>query len=176
MYIPKTTGSSVIGGLKLKTSNLADLSYLITVAANGNLDENMLSEWIDQRLLTTDSGKSDKEELETIHTGIRSLYDVLVEIISRKKWEAYLNQGKAIDMNQPKYKISVAAQILKVERATVNNWTRNKGGYIRFFEQEGISKFILEADIKSKYKEITGTDLVIDEVFREKYQYKVNLK
>ena len=173
VYLPDFGNESKTNSLQLKQSNLSDLSYLLDLSAEGGLDPKLINELIDIRLLVNERERSDIEELAYIHNGIRNLYDTIVEIINSKKVQVIQNKNKVLDMNQPKYKISVVAHILKVERATVNNWTINKGGYIRSFEQTGLVKHILEIDLKEKYKEVTGQDLIIDAAFRARYSYKL---
>ncbi|HYH16212.1 MAG TPA: hypothetical protein VD794_13380 [Flavisolibacter sp.] len=172
MYIPHET--SKVEGLILKTSHMADLSYLLTCAAQGNLDKEMLSNWIDDRILSNPRNNSDRQELELIHLGIRTLYDEIVDIIAKKKRDAWRQKGKVVDIQQAKYRIDVVADILKVEPIIVTNWTKKKGGFIRSFEQEGIGEFILEVDFQKKYEELTGEYLSLSDRFREKYALKIN--
>jgi hypothetical protein len=156
---------------KITKSHLMDLTILIEAAANGNIEATVIEEWVKSKITSKDRKGNAWEELERMQVGIRNLYDIVIGSIIETKAKISDDFDDMPDMNQPKYKVSSAAIILKVERATLNNWTNNRGDYIKSFRNGGTAKYILESDLKQKYKEITGNDLVIDDTLRSKYEY-----
>lgn len=110
-------------------------------------------------------------------SAIRILYDAVTSEID----ERMLKQGgeeegdKLPNMNQRKYKLNALAEITKISRQIINNWTKNKGGYLRTFNVEGSAKFILEEDFLEKMKEVGCYNVKVDDEFRKRYEYKVKL-
>jgi hypothetical protein len=153
---------------ELGVSNLIELSQILTIIGNANgIDKDTVKKFIDMH----QQMNPDKKLIE-LKNNVRILFETLSEVLYERKME--LNKSANINMQQPKYKVSDAALILKVDRATLNNWTNNRGGYIRSFDLKGLSKFILEADLKDKYKELTRRELIIDDDLRNKHQYKTD--
>ncbi|WP_276497887.1 hypothetical protein [Pontibacter litorisediminis] len=161
--------------------SMRTISHVITTCSEANSAElkevgYLVEEWVDNRLALRSRKNSDAEELEFILRGLDRFHKMMESVVSNRRLAISRNHGKAIDFTQPMYKIQTVADILKVTKPTVNNWTHSRGGYIRSFEYPGIAKFILEEDLSLKYEEVVGRTLLIDDGFREQYAYKPDPK
>lgn len=121
--------------------------------------------------VTTGTPNTDEEELKLIQKGLDKLFRITNRVITERLLASKKNKGKAINFEQPVYKVQTIADILGVTKPTVNNWTHKRGGYLRAFQLPGIAKFVLEEDFCRKYEEVIGHTLIVDDEFREKYHY-----
>lgn len=167
--------------LRAFEGSLRPYSHLLTVCAEATDAELkevewMMSDWADQRLVLRSGKHSDEEELKLIQKGLDKLFRITDRVITERLLAIKKNKGRAINFEQPVYKIQTIADILGVTKPTVNNWTHKRGSYLRAFELPGIAKFVLEEDLCRKYEEVLGRTLIVDDEFREKYQYLPNQK
>ncbi len=157
------------------------VSNVITISAESNDQElkqvhHLIEKWLDDRLLLRSRKNTDNEELEFVLRGLDRFNTLVNSVVHERRLAIAKNNGQAIDFSEPKYKMREVADILGVERATVNNWSNSKGGYIRSFEGSGVNKFVFESDLMGKFEELKGRSLIIDTEFRKKFEYKPDPK
>lgn len=162
-------------------SSLRPFSHLVTVCSEATDAElqavrHLMGDWIDKRLVLGNRGNSDADELEFILKGLDKLFRVTGDVVSERRLSIAKNKGKAIDLDQPKYSMQTVADLLHVTKATVGNWSHQRGGYLRAFEFKGVNKFVLEEDLLRKYEEVFSRSLLIDHTFRQEHEYRPNPK
>ncbi|PVY43153.1 helix-turn-helix domain-containing protein [Pontibacter virosus] len=166
---------------ELNFANLHELTTMLDKIRKTGLSRNLLVEYVDLyltlRVKKFNEGDLQSQlvksvnELDRYRNTLKDLYNSLSDVIIKRKHEIYSGQ-KAKDFNQPKYKLNDCAKILGVSRQTLYNWADGKGGYITAYDA-GKNKFVLESDLKAKYREIHKKELNPDDSFRSIYEYKI---
>ncbi|MBF8962327.1 hypothetical protein I0P70_03625 [Pontibacter sp. FD36] len=164
----------------LNIANLHDLTTILDKISHERIDRNLIEQYIDMLLTIRVSKFNDTElqsqlehKIDTLNIyriTLQRLNNTFSDIILKKKQEIYSGQTVK-DLHQPKYKLSDLEEILGKTRQTLNNWT--KSGALKSHDVEGRAKFVLESDLKAKYREIHEKELLIDDEFRNKYEYKI---
>lgn len=160
-----------------KKPTKADLMYLIHILAvikKNGFDNGTINQFIDLHLSTTES----ERPLQALQSAVRLFYDGLSSEIAERLLHQNGNEvGDVLpNMHQPKYKLNVISKLTGYSRQTINNWTKNKGGYLRCFEIEGSAKFILEEDLIKKLEDVGCMAYKnIDDDFRKRYEYKIKM-
>ncbi|GAB3533118.1 hypothetical protein GCM10027443_18010 [Pontibacter brevis] len=166
---------------EINFANLHELTTMLDKIRKTGLNRNLLSEYVDLyltlRVKKFNEGDLQRQleksvdELDKYRLALHTFYNCLSNVILERKHEIYSGQ-KAKNFNQPKYKLNDCAKILGVSRQTLYNWADGKGGYITAYDA-GKNKFVLESDLKAKYREFHKKELNTDDNFRSTYEYKI---